>query len=336
MPLKTISSSEAYNNFNKNPFSLWHKPPKHEEKSEKIYANDRLWNNKFFTPNIRSGFQFTQESNIFTIGSCFARNLERHLLQSGLKIRSYNTDFDKYEKNPASNNLAQRNFQSKFNTFSILQQLQWSLDPEISFPLDALVKLPNDEWADPHAHISIKFSDYNSTIERRNLLNQLFSKADECSILIITLGLNEVWRDVHTGLVTNYTPPPEMLQADSSRFVFEIPSFDENIKALEDIYALISKFVSNKCQIVITVSPVALAGTFGTQDIVISNWHSKTMLLAAAVTWAHMHDDVHYFPSFEMVHHSCHENGWNPDRRHPSDAVVNNVIDCFLEHYLKE
>lgn len=125
-----------------------------------------------------------------------------------------------------------------------------------------------------------------------------------------------------------------MIDRDPTRFVFEIPSFDENLVALETLYALLRTHCPKLEHIVITVSPVALAATFSGQDIVVANMQSKTLLLAAATSWSRTHENVNYFPSFEMAYYSHPDKAWLEDRRHPSVELVSHIIDCFLRHYL--
>ncbi len=50
-----------------------------------------------------------------------------------------------------------------------------------------------------------------------------------------------------------------------------------------------------------TVSPVALAATFGEEDIVVTNMESKCLLRAAIGQVTREFEDVIYFPAFELV-----------------------------------
>ena len=57
-----------------------------------------------------------------------------------------------------------------------------------------------------------------------------------------------------------------------------------------------------ECQLLITVSPVHLWATFRRDlDVISASCNSKSTLRAAADEFTLRHDNVHYFPAFEMA-----------------------------------
>jgi hypothetical protein len=74
--------------------------------------------------------------------------------------------------------------------------------------------------------------------------------------------------------------------------------------------------------------------TFARDDIVAANTYSKSLLRTAAQEWASLHDNVHYFPSYEIVQNSERSVTWMEDLRHVQGAAVHHIMDVFLRHYL--
>jgi hypothetical protein len=154
-------------------------------------------------------------------------------------------------------------------------------------------------------------------------------------VVIITLGLVEVWRDKIANTFINTTPIPDALCSHADRYEFQISDFGQNLTNLEQVHALLSQFGHPDFHVVVTVSPVPLMATFSTQDVVIANTHSKSMLRAVAQEWAAAHENVHYFPSYEIVLNSERTVIWEEDLRHVRGPVVQHIMGIFLEHYLE-
>lgn len=327
-----LSSSKAFENLNGNSAGTWYSAPRDSGPSDN-HAGARIKNNPFFVPQIRPDFRITHHDKIFAFGSCFARSMEWVLIQRGFEVPSYTTIFDQYAQNRFSRKHAQRNFPSKLNAMAMAQQLSWSLVPDAPYPQDALIELPHGIWADPHSHISIAFSDRTSTLQRRRLLDELVSRVRNCRIIILAIDLNECWRDKSNGLIMNITPTAPMLQAYPDRFEFIVPTYEEVLQTLEQTHQVLKTHMPIEHEIVAVVSPVTLSATFTNQDVVLANWHSKSLLVAAAAQWASRYTNVHYFPAMEITYHSNPEKAWEEDRRHPSGSIINHMVDVFARFY---
>jgi hypothetical protein len=151
----------------------------------------------------------------------------------------------------------------------------------------------------------------------------------------VTLGLVEVWRDLDADTYLNTTPPPAAIASYPGRYEFYVSNFAENFANLERIHDLLRRFGHPDTKIIVTVSPVPLMVTFTQQDIIVANTYSKSLLRTAAQEWAAAHDNVHYFPSYEIVMNSARDAAWLEDLRHVQGRLVNHIMDIFLRHYLE-
>jgi hypothetical protein len=219
---------------------------------------------------------------------------------------------------------------NRYSPASIANELVWAFDPAAAFPAEALQQLPDGTWLDPHATHMLEFADREETLRRRDLVTELMRRTAACRVVVITLGLIEVFYDTWTDLYANVPP---WLTADPGRFLFRLLSFEESIASLERVHALLTANGHPGVQVVVTTSPVPLEETFTGLDVAVANARSKAVLRAVASEWADAHDNVHYFPSYEIVTSSPREAAWYMDGRHVRDEMVEHIVRLFRETY---
>jgi len=324
-----ITTAEVDRNFS-NPCSRWHQKGALPYQTDGKLASQRL-RQPLFTPAIRPGFQLQREDKLFAIGSCFARGIESALIEQKMEVLSRTTEFDSF---PAANNEMRLGFTNKYNTFSIYNELHWALDPAAEFPRHSLVEVGNGLFYDPHTNPALQLSSLEETIRRHQLIETVTRRIAQCRVVIITLGLAEVWRDKIADIFLNHTPIPEALRSHPDRYEFHVTNFAQNLSNLERIHTLLSQFGHPDVQVVVTVSPVPLMATFSGEDVVIANTYSKSVLRTVAQEWATAHKNVHYFPSYEIVQNSDRLVTWEEDLRHVKGEVASHIMRLFLRHYL--
>lgn len=272
-------------------------------------------------------FQIRSDDRIFVIGSCFAREIRSALVTRGFKA----TD---------------AGLGNKYNTFSILQAFSWALRNEFSDQF--IIRLEDGTWFDGHRHPFHCAVELRDVVEsHRKQLTDAAAAVSVCDIVVITLGLVEVWYDKQTGAWLNGTPPRQVPDFER-RFSVHRTTHAENLHALLSIVNILGEF-NQKLRIVCTVSPVPMRATFFGNDILIANTYSKSTLHSAVteaidVSMKHGGPPIDYFPSYELatlnprvnVWRPCHPTG-EPDGRHVRGEFVRDVIvRSFIEHYLIE
>ena len=325
--LSPITLAQAKRNF-VSPYSRWHQ--KHALPSELngTLACQRL-REPLFAPAISPGFKMQREDKIFAIGSCFARGVELALIGQKMDVLSKTAEFDSFQ---AMNGELELGFTNKYNTFSIYNELRWALNPAAEFPRQSLVDLGNGIFYDPHTNPALQLAGLEETIHRREIMQMVTRRISQCRVVIITLGLVEVWRDNIADVFINQLIP-DLHNSYPDRYELHVTNFVENFSTLEHIHALLSQFGHQDVQIVVTVSPVPLQATFSGEDVVIANTYSKSLLRAVAQEWAAAHKNVHYFPSYEIVQNSDRKLTWEEDMRHVKGNVVQHIMSLFLRNY---
>ncbi|MEP6974259.1 MAG: GSCFA domain-containing protein [Spartobacteria bacterium] len=331
MSLSVVSGNEARKTARQNRFSRWHRKDEPVEAPNGEFAFQRL-RQPFFTPLIQPTIQIQRSDNLFAIGSCFARGIEKALLARKMFVLSAAPEFSSFATVNAQ--VTGLGFTNKYNTFSILNELRWALDPSATFPEESLADLEGGFCYDPHINPVLPLADRKETVRRRSILTEVNSRVRDCRVLIITLGLVELWRDTEADLMINTTPPQEAMSRYPGRYEFRVSNFAENFQNLERVHALLKQFGHPDSQVIVTVSPVPLMATFTDQDVVVANTFSKSLLRTVAQEWEAAHSNVHYFPSYEMVVNSARSVAWLEDLRHVQGSLVNHIMDTFLNHYV--
>jgi hypothetical protein len=331
MALYRLTEQEALRNFGRNPRSRWYGPGIDVRDPGGPFAIQQI-NAGVYVPHVNPHFKFSKSDSVFAIGSCFARALESYLVHHKFDVVSAAPDFDAFEL--AGRDSRQLGFTNKYNTAAIRDAIAWALDPSTPYPDAAIVQVADDLWIDPHTNPTLRLASRERTRERRRILNDVYSRIRNCRVVIMTLGLIEVWLDRETGNCLNMAPTPPMRARHPDRYSFHVLDYNENMKNLDDVYRLLTAYGHTDVNIVVTVSPVPLVATFTERDVVVANTLSKAMLRVCAETWAAQHSNVHYFPSYEIVTMSDRSLTWAEDGRHVQGGMVREIMSLFTNQYV--
>ncbi len=294
-PVYATTSTEAVDNYRHNPAATWYKDNAASNNPAGKYAFQRL-RQIYFTPHVIPKFKFCRDDKVYAIGSCFARGIENALAARKIIVESAAPEFTKLQA--ATREPSGLGFLNKYNTYSMLNELHWALDPNAVFPRDSIVQLTETIWYDPHTNPTLEFVGFEETLERRSLVQTVTKRIRDCRVVIVTLGLAEVWRDVKAGVFVNGTPNSSLLKTQPDRYEFQLSTFAQNWANLEMIHRLLVTYGHPDVHIIITVSPVPLMNTFSTMDIVVANSWAKSLLRGVSQEWAAAHPNVDYFPSY--------------------------------------
>jgi hypothetical protein len=319
-------------NYQANEARTWHKDSAAPDDPAGNYAFQRL-RHTWFTPKTDPKFKLRRNDKFYAIGSCFARGLEKALAIHKIVVESAAPEFAKLQR--ANKQVTGLGFTNKYNTYSILNELRWALDPAAVFPSDSIVQLTKTTWYDPHTNPTLNFTGFQETLERRALMQAVTKRIKNCRAVVVTLGLAEVWRDIQADVFINRTPIPSLFTTQPGRYEFYLTGFAENLANLEAIHALLTQYGHPDVHIIVTVSPVPLENTFSSMDIVIANTWAKSLLRAVAQEWAAPRANVDYFPSYEIVQGSDRAAVWETDLRHVKGAGVKHIMELFLRSYLE-
>lgn len=266
------------------------------------FAPWQVWPGSFDNPGSDGHFPHPEEAGlsidrttpIASMGSCFAREIKRRLLQRGYRYLTEETDRKEAVHASAA-------WERLYNTFSMRQvfeytftswrpDLRWWIAPEsgtVQDPYRRIIRYASVEEAETDFAHHIRCS-------RRALTG--------ARLLILTLGLTEIWQDTVDGAVICLPSGPYVTEGgDMRRYRFRVSRYGENLENLERIHEIMARY-NPDCHLMVTVSPVHLWATFREDsDVISASCNSKSTLRAAADEFAAGHDNVTYFPAYEMA-----------------------------------
>jgi Flp pilus assembly protein TadD len=318
MPINTLTSLQAQGNLRRNRLSIWPDGRK---------GKGRL--GEYTTCEASPSFNFSRDDLIFTTGSCFARNIERKLGELGFNLPMLRIDMPEEERISGARN----EIVNKYTTAAVLNELRWGLGLE-EFPEHGLLELEGGLVHDPHLHPQVPPVTRERAVERRGQIHEAVGTLPQCRIFIMTLGLVEAWYDQETGLYLNGSPPNAAMAAQPDRFSFRRQSHAEILADLETIYSIVRQHGHPEFKMILSVSPVPFKATYTGQDAIAANTYSKSVLRAAAEEFVQGHDNVDYFPSYEMVTLSDRKAAYWDDNIHVQEVMVSRIMDLAVSRYV--
>lgn len=119
-------------------------------------------------------------------------------------------------------------------------------------------------------------------------------------VLVFTLGLTERWVNRDTGAEYQICPGTLAGAFDPAVHQFDNMGFLSVHAALDEALGMM-RAANPKLKFILTVSPVPLTATASGAHVLPATTYSKSVLRAVAGEMAMRHDDLDYFPSYELI-----------------------------------
>ena len=243
---------------------------------------------------------------ITSIGSCFADHIGNRFKEMKMDILG----------NP---------FGVIYNPISQMRLIQLSLKNE-SFNADHIVE-NHDIYNHLDAHSQFGKKDLSKLREGLNDAAEKFKEyLKEAKVLIITFGTAWVYKYEKTGeIVANCHKIP------SQNFTKSLLEMEDICTKTEETIQLIQEF-NPDIKIILTVSPVRHIKE-GIQE----NMLSKSILRVAVEKIQQDHQNVHYFPAYELMMDDLRDyRFYGEDMIHPNNTAQNYIWQKFRETYFSE
>lgn len=280
---------------------------------------------------IRPKFLIPETSKFFTIGSCFARNIEFALHKEGVNCLTSKFIFDDelYEQTGVG---ARNGALNAYTPGSMLDLVRLIKRDDIESA--GLLQTGDDEWCDMLMS-GLKFLNGSQTRQNRKKLIDCYKELSNADVVVVTLGYTESWFDLDSNLYINRSPGANIKTIKrGERFLFHNMSALQVCDCLDSIVEEIGNQTNKRARVIFTVSPVPMHGTFTGTDVIIANQYSKSTLLSAASTIVDAHPHVDYFPSYEYVNYSPSSVVWEEDGIHIKPTFVSEIMQIFIKNYM--
>ena len=281
-----------------------------------------------------SGLRLDRRTPVVSMGSCFAREMKDALIERGFSYVVEETE------HPASKH-ASAAWERALNLFSISQIFQYTFgrwEPSQRWwqcPVSGRIQ-------DPFRRLILydSMETAQDDFERHRLHSR--RALERAGVLILALEMTEIWEDMEDGMVICLPSGPYVNEGgDMSRYRFRVSRTGENLEILERIHGILAEH-NPGCRILLTVSPIQLWATFRRDaDVISASCNSKATLRAAADEFAARHDNVFYFPAFEMAGIYGPILGRNHfasgrENFHANRETVEFIMDQFVRFYCPE
>lgn len=287
-------------------------------------------------PLVTPKFRIAPGQKVFSIGSCFARNIEQHLKLLGFEVptagyqapgvdalgRFGNSVLNKYTPPAIHDELVwAAEWLGGARSEEHLGRFLFDVGGGRCIDLDLAGKYPEVERA--------------QALERRAGIAALYEHAFSADVVVITFGLLEAWWDDERGAYIQETPTPRMEKLAPGRWQFETLGFEQCLDFARRSIELLERTGRPGKKILITTSPVPLARSFSGQDVVIANTYGKSVLRAVCGELCARYDSVDYFPSYESVMLTRGASVWEDDLVHVETEFVGKIVDRVIAAYVE-
>jgi hypothetical protein len=277
------------------------------------------------------------DTKVATAGSCFAQHIARYLKNSGYHYfvvepghpvlpdpvraaNSYGLFSARYGNIYTARQLWQL-FQRAYGQFTPAEPA-WQVAETVFID-------PFRPTTQPGGYVSVA----ELEADRAQHLAAVRHMFETLDVFVFTLGLTETWRSRVDGAVFPLCPGTEGGQFCSDRYEFYNQPVSD---VVADMAAFITAMqaVNPQAKIILTVSPVPLAATAEPGAHVLSaTTYSKSVLRVAAGMLRQQFDDVHYFPSYEIITGAFNRGAYYaPDLRNVLETGVSHVMRLFMAH----
>ncbi|MEV6995111.1 GSCFA domain-containing protein [Streptomyces sp. NPDC093228] len=279
-------------------------------------------------------FALGQDDPVVTAGSCFAAQIGRALLDSGMNW---------LDAEPAPPGLSRQQRQDRgYGAFSfrtgniytaavLRQWLSWALGH---------ARPPREAWRDgDHRYVdpyrpAIEPDGFASPADmlaaREVTLAAIRTAITTASCLVFTMGLTEAWLDSSVGTVHPTCPGTVRGTFDEARYSLRNYTFAEVYRDMTEAIAM-ARTINPRLRILLTVSPQPLTATATGGHALPANGYTKAVLRAVAGQLALDDADVDYFPSYELITGSVFGGKFfGPNQR----TVTPEGVDFVMRHFV--
>ncbi len=289
-------------------------------------SNDPRSRDGALFPDFQPKFKldFNSRLRVFTIGSCFARNIEEALQPFGVVLPTMAFTAPKEEGFERSNSLL-----NEYNAGTMSQRIVLAMHGQKADPetLVASADMCSDLLLPGKAVVT-----WERARERRDEVYEIYTQLAECDVVVITLGLVEAWYDTKTSSYLNRMPPVHFARANPGRFELRVLDVPDVMPLMDRAISLLGK--AGK-KVILTVSPVPLQTTFTFADCLTANEFSKSVLRVCAGRLSKKFEHVDYFPSYEIVR-SAGLAGFVSDHVHVKGSLVGKITSFMVSRYSGE
>ncbi len=282
-----------------------------------------------------SKWELPESAQFSTYGSCFAQHISRALKERKLGwVNAEEAPLRTPEALAKAYNYSV--FSSRTgNIYTVRQLLVWLVLANDPTQCDIIETWEQDGRFYDSLRPSIEpdgFGSQAETLASRASTARAFGQSIRASnVFIFTLGMTEGWENAASGQVYPMCPGTTRGVFDAQNHVFKNYTYPEVKEDLEAAVKILRQ-MNPDIKVLLTVSPVAMTATMSENHVLSANSYSKSVLRSVAGDMAQAHDNVDYFPSYELISSAPSRGLFYDDNMR---AVAREGVDLAMEYFFK-
>lgn len=249
-------------------------------------------------------WEIDREAKIAAAGSCFAQHISRNLRANGYRLM---------DAEPAPKALAEAHHQEfgyslysgRYGNIYTTRQLLQLVEEVFARKRPQPVVWEKDGRFYDAIRPNIEpggFASVDDLAESRTYhLDRLKTLFLDLDVFIFTMGLTEGWAHRKTGRVVPIAPGVIAGESEIGNYRFENYGFPDVVADFQKVMKLLKSKRSKPMRFILTVSPVPLTATATGNHVLYATTYSKAVLRAAVGYLFEQHENVDYFPSYEII-----------------------------------
>jgi hypothetical protein len=293
--------------------------------AERHYADlEDLW----------SPLPLKREHKVATAGSCFAQHIGNNLAIRGANFMDLEPAPPLFDNEAEARKFGFGVYSCRYGNLYTTRQLLQLFDEAFGnrTPLERVWQKGDRYFDALRPSVDPVGQDSAATVlalreKHLEKVRQMFRSLD---LFVFTMGLTEGWESVEDNTMYPMAPGTLAGTYDADRYRFHNLRHREILADMEAFWSRL-KSVNPGARMLLTVSPVPLTATATDNHVLPAAVYSKSVLRAVAGELSEDHEEIYYFPSYEII--SSHPSGgmfFNPDQRTVNMFGVNYVMTHFF------
>jgi hypothetical protein len=272
----------------------------------------------FVTRPRADDFRLSRSTPVASMGSCFAREIKIRLVRGGFHyVQTENNHFAEH---------ASCGWERVYSVANAAEILGYTASQDF----DPTRVYEHDDRSWDLLRNKVVYADRaEAEVDVRRHIVASREAIEKCELFILTVGQNEVWKDIESGRFFARRPPSTLL--DTANIELEQLSLEKNLDLLRLFYRRF-RTINRDAKLVVTLSPVPSTATFFDANVVVRSSLNKAIIRVAIDGFLREHPEVSYFPSYEIVQ-TWRGNAFEPDNRHVRPNVVDAIMKSFFALY---
>lgn len=281
-----------------------------------------------------------KEHKVATAGSCFAQHIGNNLAIRGADFMDMEPRPPLFDSDAEARRFGFGVFSCRYGNIYTTRQLLQLFDEAhgIRIPTERVWKKGDRFFDAMRPSVDPVGQDSAETVIalREKHLEKVREMFRTLDLFVFTMGLTEGWESREDGTMYPMAPGTLAGSYDPELYQFHNLRHREILEDMEAFWARL-KSINPDARMLLTVSPVPLTATATDNHVLPAAVYSKSVLRGVAGDLAEDHEDIFYFPSYEII--SSHPSGgmfFNPDQRTVNAFGVNYVMSHFFSGPLAE